>query len=63
MSKNPTPKLDALRAMRESNYARTHKPRRSVAALKAEVDAIPVRRRPKSKSGAKHDHQHKTSKW
>ena len=49
MEKNPTPKLDVLRAMRESNYP----PRRSIAEIKAEVAAIPVKRRPKIKRGAK----------
>ena len=51
--KQQTPKLDALRTMREQNYALSHTPRRSVAALKADVAAIPVKRRPKAKRGAK----------
>jgi hypothetical protein len=49
--KQPTPKMDALRAMREANYARTHPTRRSIAALKETVAAIPVKRAPKIKRG------------
>ncbi len=49
MSKNPTPKLDALRAMRESNFERSHPPRKSVAALQAAVDAIPAKKPPRKK--------------
>lgn len=41
--KQPTPKLDALRAMRESNYERTHPPCKSVAALKQAIDFMPIR--------------------
>ena len=40
--KQPSPKLDALRAMREAHFDRTHPPRRSVAALKEAVAAIPA---------------------
>lgn len=42
--KQPTPKLDALRQMREDNYARTHQPRRSISALKEAIAAVPVKK-------------------
>ncbi len=47
--KQPTPKLDALRAMREQNFERTHPPRRSVAALKESIAAIPAKKQPRKK--------------
>jgi hypothetical protein len=47
--KQSTPKLDALRLMREQNYKRTHPPRKSVAALKESIAAIPAKKRKKEK--------------
>ena len=47
--KPPTPKLDALREMRERNFARSHPPRRSIAALKETIAAIPAKRKPRKK--------------
>ena len=49
MGKNPTPKLDALRAMREDRYARSNPPRRSIDALKESIAAIPVKKLPRKK--------------
>ena len=48
---NPTPKMDALRAMRENNYERSHAPekRKQVPALRAAVAAIPVKKQKKVK--------------
>ena len=42
MSKQPTPKLDALRAMREGRFKSA-----TVPKIKAAVAAVPVRRPPK----------------
>jgi hypothetical protein len=53
--KAPTPKLDALRAMRESNYEQSHRApaRKAVSALRAAVAAVPVKRAPKVKREVK----------
>ena len=47
--KQPTPKLDALRAMREQNFERTHPARSSISALKETIAAIPAKRQPRKK--------------
>lgn len=51
--KAPTPKLDALRAMRESNYAQSHAPekRKKVPALRAAIAAVPVKKQKKTRPG------------
>jgi hypothetical protein len=42
---NPTPKLDALRAMRERNFeAGQAKTKASLAALREKVAAVPVKK-------------------
>ena len=44
MSKNPTPKLDALRAMREAKYGRRPTPKAPVAALREKIAAVPIKK-------------------
>jgi hypothetical protein len=53
--KAPTPKLDALREMRERNYERSHaaEKRKQVPALRAAISAVPVKRAPKVKREVK----------
>lgn len=47
--KQPTPKLDRLRELREARYADTHPPRRTIAAVKADVAAVPVKKQNRKK--------------
>ena len=48
MSKMPTPKLDALRAMREGRFKSA-----TVPHIKAVVASIPAKKRPKEKRETK----------
>jgi hypothetical protein len=50
MNRNPSLKLDALRAMREARYEQWQKQRRpDLARLRAETAAIPVKKAKKPK--------------
>ena len=47
MSKNPTPKADALRAMREARHTSAVWPTPSLGGLREKVAAIPAKKPPK----------------
>jgi hypothetical protein len=49
VSNNPTPKLDALRAMREERFGKRPTPKAPVAALREKIAAVPVKKREKVK--------------
>lgn len=52
MSKQPTPKADQLRAMRESRYTSAVWPSEGIPALKEKIAAVPVKKaqkKPKEK--------------
>jgi len=47
--KQPTPKADGLRAMRESRYKSATVPPIPLAKLREKIAAVPVKRAPKAK--------------
>jgi hypothetical protein len=44
MSKQPTPKLDALRAMREANYANRNRSAKPIEKLREDIARVPVKK-------------------
>ncbi len=53
MSKDPTPKADALRAMREAQFSATSEQRKPTKALREAVAAIPAKKARKAKRHGK----------
>lgn len=49
MNKQPTPKLDALRAMREARYGNRQTPKAPASSLRIQVAEIPAKKREKVK--------------
>lgn len=53
MNKQPTPKLDALRAMREARYGNRAPPKAPASSLRTQVAEIPAKKREKKKAISK----------
>jgi len=47
--KKPSPKEDALRAMREARFGKLPSPKAPIAGLREKIAAVPVKKREKAK--------------